>query len=82
MSEIGNIGTLHMLVHRKPRLISILQSPPKGFGEQGNKGIFFRETGEHRLKNKGNTGSFGEQGTYKIKILFWGNKAIFSRGTR
>ena len=32
------------------------RGPPRGFGEQGNKGNFFRGTGEQRSKNKGNRG--------------------------
>ena len=58
MSEIGNIGTWHMLVHRKPCLISILQRPVQGFWGTGEQRQFF--SGEQRLKNKGNTGNFGD----------------------
>ena len=55
-----------------------------GFGEQGNKGIFFRGIGEQGLKIRG---------TWELR-QFWGignienqdfvleNKPIFSRGTR
>ena len=63
MSEKGNIGTWHMLAHRKPCLISILQRPSQGFWGKGEQGHFFRGTGERRPKNKGNRGNFDEQGT-------------------
>ena len=39
------------------------RGPPRGFGEQGDEGIF---SGEQRSKNEGeqgNKGNFGEQGT-------------------
>ena len=41
-------------------------------GEQGNKGLKIRGTGEHR--------QFWGTGNIEIKILFLGNKAIFFRG--
>ena len=62
--------------------LCITEASPGVLGSKGTKAIFFRGTEEQRLKNKGNTGNFGEQGPYKIKILFLGNKPIFSRGTR
>ena len=51
-----------------------LRGPPRGFGEQGNKGIFFRGTGGQWPKIKGeqgNTGNFGEQGTYRNIKTSW-----------
>ena len=30
------------------------RGPPRGFGEQRNKGIYFRETRKQRSKNEGN----------------------------
>ena len=38
-------------------------------------------SGEQRPKNKGNTGNFGEQGTYKIKFVF-GEQGHFFQGNR
>ena len=31
--------------------------PPRGYGEQGNNVIYFRETGEHKSKNEGDRGT-------------------------
>ena len=31
--------------------------PPRGFGEQGNKGIYFREIREQMSKNEGKRGT-------------------------
>ena len=47
---------------------------PRGFGEQGNKAIYFRGTKVLNCREQGNKGSLGEQGTQKIKILILGNK--------
>ena len=35
-------------------LFSHIRGPPRGFGEQGNKGIYFRGTGEQRPNFEGN----------------------------
>ena len=51
-------------------------------GNRGTKANFLGEQGNKSLKIRGTQAILGEQGTYKIKILFLGNKAIFSRGTR
>ena len=48
-----------------------------GFGEQGNKVIFFSgKQGNKGLKIRvqGNTFNFGKQGRQKIKILFLGTR--------
>ena len=37
--------------------------PPRGFGEQENKAIYFRGTREQTSKTERNKGNFGEQGT-------------------
>ena len=57
--------------------------PPRGFGEQGKKGIYFRGTkakfwGEQRKKN------IWEQGTYENKFsIFWEQANLFqgNKGT-
>ena len=63
------------------------RGPPRGFGEQGNKAIYFRETGEQRPNFEGNreqrqylgTGNIRKQifdfgGTGEQANLFQGNK--------
>ena len=60
------------------------RGPPRGFREQGNKGNFFRETGEQRPKNKGNRGTqtiLGNREHRKSRFCFWGTRPFFSRGT-
>ena len=54
-------------------------------GEQGNKGLKMRGTGEHRSKNEGNRGPMAILGNIENQhFCFWeqGNKAIYFRGTR
>ena len=61
-----------------------LRGPPRGFGEQGNKGIFSGKQGDNGLKLKGNTGNFGEQGTYRKSRFCFGEtreQAHFFEGT-
>ena len=69
------------------RCMDHLRGPPRGFGQQGKKAIYFREQGNKRPKLKGRgeqrqylgKGSienqdfdFGEQG--KCRFVFQGNK--------
>ena len=62
--------------------------PSQGFGEQGNKGKFFRGTGEQRPKNKGNREhrQFSGTGNIENQDFFFGGgggtRPFFSRGTR
>ena len=64
--------------------ITLIMRPSQGFGEQGNKGKFFRGTGEQRPKNKGEQGTqeiFGNREHRKSRFYFWGTRPLFSRGT-
>ena len=61
--------------------------PSQGFGEEGNKGIYFRETGEQRPNFEGNRGTktiLGNREHKKKNSIFGehGNKPIYFRGTR
>ena len=58
--------------------------PSQGFGEQGNKGKFFRGTGEQRPKNKGNREhrKFSGTGNIENQDFVLGNKAIFFEGNK
>ena len=51
------------------------RGPPGGFGEQGNKGIYFRGTGEQRPNFEGNRGTkaiLGNREHRKQIFNFWG----------
>ena len=51
--------------------------PPSGFGEQGNKGIYFRGTEEQRLNFEGNRGTkiiLGNREHRKSNFRYLGNK--------
>ena len=57
-----------------------LRGPPRGFGEQGYKGIYFRGRGEQRPNFEGNRGTktiLGNREHKKKNCQFFGN-----RGTR
>ena len=68
MSEIGNIGTWHMLVHRKPRLVSLLQRPAKGFWGTGEQRHFLGEQGNKGLKIKGTQAILGNSEHTKSRL--------------
>ena len=53
------------------------RGPPRGFGEQGNKGIYFRGTGEQRPNFEGNRGTMtilGNREHKKANFPFLGNR--------
>ena len=57
-----------------------MMRPSQGFGEQGNKGKFFRGTGEQRPKNKGNREHRQFSGTGNIEnqdFGFLGTRPFF-----
>ena len=65
--------------------MAVYCSPPRGFGEHRNKGIYFKGIGEQRQNFEGNKDNIGEQGTYENNFLIFeeqGNKPIYFRGTR
>ena len=50
---------------------------PRGYGEQGNNVIYFRGTGEHKSKNKGNRGThviLGSSEHRKLRVWYWGTR--------
>ena len=64
------------------------RGPPRGFGEQGNKGIYFRGTGEQRPNFEGNRGTKTILGNREHKKTFFfdykgtGEQANLFQGTR
>ena len=58
--------------------------PFRVFGNRGTRTIFSGEQGNKGIKNKGNTGNFGDRDIENEDFIMGeqGNKAIFSRGTR
>ena len=53
------------------------RGPPRGFGEQGKRGIYFRGTGEQRSNFEGNRGTktiLGNREHKKTKFRFLGNR--------
>ena len=56
--------------------------PSQGFWGTGQQRQFFQGNREKKPKNKVNRGTRAILGNTEIKILFLGNKDIFSRGTR
>ena len=57
------------------RFYSELWGPPMGFGEQGNKAIYFRGTREQKSKTEWNRGTkaiLGNREHRKSRIWFWG----------
>ena len=65
-----------------------VRGPPRSFGEQGNKGIYFWGIGEQSPKFEGNRGTKTILRNREHKKTnfrsFWeqGNKPIYFRGTR
>ena len=56
--------------------------PPRGFGEQGNKAIYIRDTREQKSKTEGNKCNFGNREHRKSRFRFWETRenAIFFTG--
>ena len=53
------------------------RGPPRGFGEQGKKGIYFRGTWEQRFNFEGNRGTktiLGNMEHKKTNFRFLGNR--------
>ena len=65
-------------------MLSQYGGPPRGFGEQGTQGIYFRGTGEQRPNFEGNRGTKTILGNreHKSNFRFLGNKPIYFRGNR
>ena len=61
-----------------------LWGPPRGFGEQGNKGIYFKGTGEQRLNFEGTKTILGNREHRKQIFDFWGTgeQAILFQGNK
>ena len=52
-----------------------MRGPPRGFGEQGKRGIYFRGTGEQRSNFEGNRGTktiLGNREHKKTNFRFFG----------
>ena len=58
-------------------LVCQSRGPPRGFGEQGKRGIYFRGTGEQRSNFEGNRGTktiLGNRKHKKTNFRFLGNR--------
>ena len=63
--------------HSIDQFVSIHWGPPRGFGEQGNKAIYFRGTREQKSKTIGNRGTkaiLGNREHRKSRFWFWGTR--------
>ena len=70
-------GGVILLCLRTSKFWAKFGGPPRGFGEQGKKGIYFRGTGEQRPNFEGNRGTktiLGNREHKKTNFRFLGNR--------